>query len=117
MLRKLLVLSEDKIFTDRVKMLSRMLTKLNYFIDLQITSSKNFILPNSDIFYIIADLDLNDIFSYISEIRNNEAVMYNKIIGVYSEENPETKANAFETGCDTVMLKVDFLNLFDSIVK
>ena len=117
MLRKLFVLSEDRFFIKRIEMMSLMLTKLNYFIDLQITSPENFILPGKDVFYIIADLDLSDIFSNISEIRNNDAVKYNKIIGVYSEENTGTKADAFKTGCDTVMLKEEFLSLFETIVK
>lgn len=117
MLRKLLIISEDEKFMEQVKMMSIILTKLNYFIDLQITFPESSILPDNDVFYIIADLDSGNIFSYILEIRNNEAVKHNKIIGVYSGENPETKARAFKKGCDTVMLKEEFITLFDSIVK
>ncbi|MBN1634250.1 MAG: hypothetical protein JW917_08815 [Ignavibacteria bacterium] len=117
MLRKLFIISNDKQFTERVNMMSVMLKKLNYFIDLRTTVPENPELPDNKVFYIIADLDSDDIFSYISEIRNNESVKYNKIIGVYSEDNPETKIRAFKTGCDTVMMKEEFLTLFDSIVK
>ena len=117
MLRKLFILSEDKVFTERVKMLSLMLTKLNYFIDLKITSTKENILPGKNAFYIIIDMDSPETISYIKKIRSTEETKSGKIIALYSKENNEIKNEAFHSGCDAVMIKEEFLNAFDSIMR
>lgn len=117
MLRKLFVISDDVNFTEQVKAMSVMLTKLNYFIDLKITSSKENIFPDKDVFYVIADVDSGEGLFRIKKIRMSKELKNIKIIAVYSEKLIKTRDEIFKEGCDAVMEKEEFLKVFDSIIK
>ncbi len=117
MLRKLFVISGDVNFTEQVKAMSVMLTKLNYFIDLKITSSKENIFPDKDVFYVIADVDSEGGIENIEKFRNLPELKTVKIIAVYSPHNANLKETTFNAGCDAVMTKEEFIKVFDSLVK
>lgn len=117
MLRKLLVISKDKTFCERLKVMSIMLTKLNYFIDLNLVQPENDRLPDKDVFYVIADVDSECGLFWINKIRMTDELKNLKIIAVYSKKFNRTRMEIFKEGCDAVMEKEEFLKVFDSLIK
>jgi len=117
MLRKLLIISGDEIFSGNIKMLSLMLTKLNYFIDLKIYPEIIEENLDNNCFIIIIDLNATEYEKNINVIRKNLKTKHCKIIGVFSSIDETIKRNAFNLGCDAVMEKSELLRVFDVIVR
>lgn len=110
-------MSDDESFCKQIEMMSIMLTKLNYFIDLKIINPGDNSMPEGNVFYVICDLDSEKGIDMIKEIRNIPELKAVKIIGVYSPENADLKEITFKAGCDAVMGKEEFVNTFDTLVK
>jgi hypothetical protein len=117
MIRKLFVISGDVNFTEQIKAMSVMLTKLNYFIDLKIINPADNTLPDGDVFYVICDLDSGKGIDAIKEFRNITYLKAVKIIAVYSPYNADLKETTFKSGCDAVMTKEEFISVFDSLMR
>lgn len=98
-------------------MMSIMLTKLNYFIDLKIINPGTDSMPDSNVFYLISDLDSEEGIDRIKEIRGITGLKAIKIIGVYSSDSADIRESTFKAGCDAVMTKEEFINTFNTLMK
>lgn len=112
MTRKILLVSDDNEFKGFLKIASLTLTKLNH----QITITEDRNDGYLDWMIIDMDSDSDSNLDFIINTRKSEANKSIKIVSVITNITNELRVRLFQSGCDSIMTKKEFIAAANNIL-
>jgi DNA-binding NarL/FixJ family response regulator len=122
MTRKILLVTENEQLSKQVTYTALMLTKLNHQVTIESVSGLQPALSQAGVLntdMIILDLDIKAFnpFEYIKSVRTNEGSAHKKILSLVTDDNEETRQQAYAAGCDSVMGMKEFQTVVSNVLQ
>ena len=112
MTRKILLISGDREFKDYLNIVTLTITKLNH----QITFTDDVNDKYTDFILLDLDEDFEGKLELIKRFRREGIQPNKKIISVKTEITHDIRDKVFESGCDSIMKKSEFMSAANNIL-